>query len=189
MKEFTKFTNKLLLCNLPCIAYQFYVLFYSSSFDELAYRYNYVILLFGVMNLSLFNGLILQSYFQRRTSKKNAILTGLAGNVAVFILMSYYAILPLALYHIIDGADKNITTVIFDKKEYPDLAEDKLAICKTDQFCYIDVVKFSVYPTHGVMVDLEISPIKNLSIILRPIPISNIHFMLNQVVLTGKGWK
>mgnify|MGYP003532898211 CR=1 FL=1 len=66
---------------------------------------------------------------------------------------------------------------------------EKLAICKTDQFCYIDVVKFRVYPTHGGMVDLNISPMKNLSIILRPIPMSNIHFMLNQVVLTGKGWK
>lgn len=186
MKEFTKFTNKLLLCNLPCIAYQFYVLVYSSSFDELVYRANYVILLFGVMNLSFFTALVVQSYLQRKTSKKNAIIANLSGTVAGFILMSYYAISPLALYHLMDGADKNITTVIFDKKEYPDLAEDKLAICKTDQFCYISVVKFRVYPTHGVMVDLNISPMENLSIILRPIPMNNIHFMLNQVVLTGK---
>lgn len=189
MKEFTKFTNKLLLCNLPCIAYQFYVLFYSSSFDEFAYRSNFVILFFGVMNLSFFTALVVQSYLQRRTNKKNAIIIGLAGNLAGIIFISYYAISPLALYHVIDGADKNITTVIFDKKEYPDLAEDKLAICKTDQFCYIDVVKFRVYPTHGGMVDLNISPMKNLSIILRPIPMSNIHFMLNQVVLTENGWK
>ena len=165
------------------------MLFYSPSFDELAYRSNYVILLFGVINLSFFTALVVQSYLQRRTSKKNAIITGLAGNLVGLIFISYYAISPLALYHLIDGADKNITTVVFDKKEYPDLAEDKLATCKTDQFCYMDVVKFRVYPRHGVMVDLDISPLKNLSIVLRTMPMSNINFMLNQVVLTGKGWK
>lgn len=185
MNDLTKLTNKIFLCNLPCMAYQYYVLFYSKDFDVFMYRSNYVVLLYGVMNLGLLTTLLIQSYLQHKTNKKSTITIGIFGMMTWLILMLYYAILPLSLYYVIDGADKNITTVIFDKTEYQDLAENKLAICKTDQFCYIKVVKFRVYPTHGVNVDLDISPIKNLSIIIRPVKIDNIKFLLGQVILTG----
>ncbi len=156
-----------------------YVLLYSKDFDALNYQINFVVILYVIMNLILFVSVISS---QLPNGKNKKIFIGMSSIFAVIIIM-YYAVLPLTIYAVMNNGDKKITTVLFDKKEFPNLADETLAVCQNDQFCYINVVKFRVYPTHGSNIELNISPYNNYSIIIRPMSIKNIQFALTQVIL------
>jgi hypothetical protein len=148
------------------------------------YQNNLLIILFGVTNLILFIFVILLEYKKSTINKLLIIIYTISSALIICSLMCYYAIVPLIINYEVSKVDKKVTIVTFDKSEYPDLASNQLATCSTDQFCQIKVVKFRVYPRHGFIVDLSISPIENLSIVLRPVSIHQIHFVLNQVILS-----
>ena len=181
-KEMQKIINRFILVNLPCMAYMLYVLGYSHSFDVMMYRSNYVIILFAIVNLLFFIIGNYHEYMNGRITKNIARITSAIMSFTALIVVSYYATMPLILYKAIDGHDKNITTVIFDKTEYPDLAKESVAQCKNTPVCYINVEQFRANPTHGTQVQLSISPVKNYTIILNS-EMSNVYFVLNNVIL------
>lgn len=145
------------------------------------YRSNFAILGFGVVNW-----LLISCEFYKELKKKLNVKTILLANfvqVVFFVIpLLYYAVSPLLLYRAIGDADKQVNTVIFSKKEYPDLADNSFVTCKEELVCYFQVVKFRVYPTHGLMVDVDISPDKYMTISLT-MPIQSVHFVLSQVIL------
>jgi hypothetical protein len=184
MKELNKLINKIMLWNLPCVVYMYCVLLYSKSFEMLMYRSNFVILCFGIVNLWLFISLLLKEHANNKLSIKKIVLAYLGSMIVVGAPVLYYAVSPLAMYRAINGADKNVNTVIFNKKQFPDLASEDFGTCNDELICSFHVVKFRVYPRHGTTVDLDISPIQENSSMIMTMPMRNIHIVFNQVILT-----
>lgn len=182
MKELNKLINKIMLWNLPCVAYLYYIILDPIDFETMMYRSNFVILGFGIMNWLLFISELYKELKKNKLSVKNILLANFVQVVVFVIPMLYYAVSPLLLYRAIDGADKNVNTVIFSKKEFPDLADNSFVTCKDELVCYFRVVKFRVYPTHGLTADVDISPDKYMTISLT-MPIKNVHIVFDQVIL------
>ncbi len=64
MKELNKLANKVMLCNIPCIAYLYYIMLDPINYETMIYRENFVILGFAVVNLLLFiNEVYIESYY------------------------------------------------------------------------------------------------------------------------------
>ena len=155
----------------------------SINFETMMYRSNFVVLGFGVINWLLFISELYKKFkSNNRLSAKNILLANLFQLIVFVIPVFYYAVSPLLLYRAISDQDKNVNMVIFSKNEFPDLVNNSFVTCKDKLVCYFRVVKFRMYPTHGLTVDLDISPDKNITISLT-MPIKHVHIVFDQAIL------